>query len=176
MIKYFDHDEVIKAKKQKKTVLAIFFAVAAVYLASVVVFLVMVYNMPYGDDPTVPKLVEYSVTGVFAIFSFVYLGIPLRRVNKYFKLTVNLDTGIKEESVASFLEYDETIHDKDGVDCKALVFLEWNKYKKDYFERKVLVFYEKEFPVIAEQAEVKFVTQGNFLIEYEIIEDGENAE
>lgn len=179
MIKYFDHDEVIKAKKQRKIFLAVFLCVLGLYLLSVAAFLIVVTNLPYGSSPAVIKIVEYSITGIFVIFCFVFMGIPFRRVNRYYKLALNLDTGIKETSVASFLEYDESIHDKDGVDCKALVFLEWNKYKKDYFERKVLVFYEKDFPLIEEQAEVKFVTQGNFLIEYEILgdtPDGNTAE
>ena len=58
---------------------------------------------------------------------------------------------------------------KDGVDMKSLIFIEWNKYKNDYFERKVLVFYEKPFPEFAEKATVRYVTQGNVLISYEIL-------
>ena len=60
--------------------------------------------------------------------------------------------------------------EKDGVDFKSLIFLEWNKYKKDYFERKVLVFNEKPFPEIPDGATVTFITQGNVLISYEITE------
>ena len=176
MIKYFDKEEVVKSKKQRKNLLIIFFGVLALYLASLVAFLVTVYNTPYGGDTALLKIEEYSLTAIFVIFCFIFLGIPFRRVNKYVRFVVNLDTGIKETSEAVFLCYDEALHDKDGVDCKALVFLEWNKYKKDYFERKVLVFYEKNFPEITEQAEVRFITQGNFLIEYEITGDISDAE
>ena len=132
MIKYFDKEEVAKAKKQRKKLLTVFFCVFALYLVSVVLFLIKTYNLPYGVSAAVYKLIEYSLTALFVIFCFIFLGVPFRRVNKYVKFVVNLDTGIKETSVASFLDYDENIHDKDGVDCKALVFLEWNKYKKDY--------------------------------------------
>ena len=45
-----------------------------------------------------------------------------------------------------------------------------NKYKNDFFERKVLVFYEKDFPEIPEGANVRYVTQGNVLISYEILD------
>ena len=64
----------------------------------------------------------------------------------------------------------------DGVECKTIIFLEWNEYKKIYFERKVLVFYEKEFPQIPENAFVKMVTQGNFLISFEVLEIREYSE
>ena len=80
-----------------------------------------------------------------------------------------MQTGLKETSTGNFLEYDEEIQDKDGVDFKSLVFIEWNKYKKDFFERKVLVFYEKPFPEIPEKANVRYITQGNVLISYEIL-------
>ena len=176
MIKYFDENEVVSAKKQRNKALTVFFSVLFVYLLSVAAFLIITYNLPYGQSPLLYKIIEYSLTALFVIFSFIFLGIPFRRINRYVRLVVNLNTGIRETSTATFLEYDENLHDKDGVDCKALVFLEWNKYKKDYFERKVLVFYEKDFPVIPENAEVKFITQGNFLIEYEIIDGGFSAE
>ena len=103
------------------------------------------------------------------IFSFIYLGIVYKRVRRYYKICVHLSTGLRETTVANFIEYDETIQDKDGVDFKSIVFLEWNKYKKDFFERKVLVFYEKPFPEIPEQSNVSFVTQGNVLVSYEIL-------
>ena len=39
-----------------------------------------------------------------------------------------------------------------------------------FFERKVLVLYEKPFPELQEKQTVKYVTQGNVLISYEIQE------
>ena len=42
-------------------------------------------------------------------------------------------------------------------------------YKNDFFERKVLVFDEKPFPELEENQNVKYVTQGNVLISYEIL-------
>ena len=83
--------------------------------------------------------------------------------------------GIRETSTGSFLEYDEGLQVKDGVDFKALVFLEWNKYKKDFFERKVLVFYQEEFPEFKEGQNARYVTQGNVLIEYKILEQAEES-
>ena len=57
------------------------------------------------------------------------------------------------------------------MEFKSLVFIEWNKYKNDYYERDVLVFNERPFPEIPENAMVKFETQGNVLIWYEILEE-----
>ena len=82
-------------------------------------------------------------------------------------------TGLTETSQGTFFEFDESLHDKDGVDVKALIFIEWNKYKEDYFERKVFVQKEKDFPPLEENQLVRYITQGNMLIKYEILEEGE---
>ena len=84
---------------------------------------------------------------------------------------MNIYSGIKEENTANFFEYDENLNSKDGVDVKALVFLQWNKFKNDYFERRVWVFYEKPFPKFTENQAVRFITQGNVLVSYEILDE-----
>ena len=84
--------------------------------------------------------------------------------------------GLKDVSTGSFLRYDESLQEKDGVDFKALVFLEWSKYKKEFFERKVLVFEEKEFPSLTEKTNVRYVTQGNVLINYTILDEQSQGE
>ena len=89
-------------------------------------------------------------------------------MHRYYKITLYLKTGLRETSTGSFFEYDETLQDKDGVDFKSLVFLEWNKYKNDFFERKVLVFDELPFPEFTENQNVRYITQGNVLVSYEI--------
>ena len=107
------------------------------------------------------------------VFSFIYLGIKYKRINKYYTLCKNITGGIKEEFTAYFFEYDESLSTKDGVDVKALVFLQWNKFKNSFFERKVWVFYEKPFPKFNEHDKVRFITQGNVLVSYEILEEEE---
>ena len=84
-------------------------------------------------------------------------------------MTINMIHGLKETFVASFLEYDESLREKDGVDCKSLIFIEWNKYKKEFYERRVLVPFEKEFPKFEPNQNIKFITQGNVLVSYEIL-------
>lgn len=170
MTQYFNAEEVQKAKAQKKKTLIIYFIVLGVYLIVSVMDFVWFWGMYYkSPDITKVKAVQYSVTAVFVVFSFIYLGIPFKRIKRYYRQCVNMQTGLKETSTGNFLEYDENVQDKDGVDFKSLVFLEWNRYKNDFFERKVLVFYEKPFPEIPEKANVRYVTQGNVLIEYEIL-------
>ncbi|MBP5467339.1 MAG: hypothetical protein J6Y43_07255 [Clostridia bacterium] len=175
MTEYYTDAELAAAKKQRKKTLIVYFIVFGVYLAATVAIFIYYGTLPYkGYADTASKIslikgVHYSLTAVFVIFSFIYLGITFKRVNRYYKTCRNMSTGLRETSTGSFLEYDENIQDKDGVDFKALVFIEWNKYKKDFFERKVLVFYEKPFPEIPLEANVSYTTQGNVLISYEIL-------
>lgn len=170
MIEYFSDKLFYDAKKQRKRVLLVYFIILGVYALASVALYWWYRILPYEhEDILIVKIIHYSLTAVFVIFSFIYLGIPYKRVNKYYKLTNNLMTGIRETSTGSFFEYDETLQDKDGVDFKSLVFIEWNKYKKDFFERKVLVFDEIPFPELTENQNVKYITQGNVLISYEIL-------
>ena len=175
MTEYYTDAELNSAQKQRKRVLAVYFIFAGVYLAISLALLLYYISLPYSgyrdtsDTISLIKFIEYSATVIFVVFSFIYLGIRFKRTNRYFKMCRHLSTGLKETSTGSFFEYDESIQDKEGVDFKSLIFLEWNKYKKEFYERKVLVFYEKPFPKIPENANVTFVTQGNVLISYEIL-------
>ncbi len=170
MIDYYDKSQLEDAIKQKKRVLIGYFTVLFLYVLISVALFLWYRTLPY-KSPTIStvKWIHYPISVVMVIFSFVYLGIKFKRINRYCRLMNNLETGIRETFTGSFFEYDNTLQDKDGVDMKSLVFIEWNKYKKDFFERKVLVFDEREFPEFQEGQNAKYVTQGNVLISYEIL-------
>ena len=170
MTEYFVEKDYYEAMKQKKRVWRIYLCIAALYLVLSVGLFLWYRTLPYMSPKiNTVKFIHYSITVVMTIFSFIYIGIYYKRVNRFYKLSYNLLTGLKETSTGSFLEYDETLQDKDGVDFKSLIFIEWNKYKKDFYERKVLVFDERPFPEFKENQNVKYVTQGNVLISYEIL-------
>ena len=173
MTQYFFEDELLKVKEQRKKVLNLFFVILAIYVLASVGIVIYYTTLPYTkpDTITLVKVIHHVITAIMVIFSLIYLGIVYKRVNDYYKMTVNLKTGLKETSTATFLRYDDDIQNKDGVDCKALIFSEWNKYKKDYYERKVLVFYEKDYPELKENQTVRFITQSNLLVSYEIVEN-----
>lgn len=173
MIKYFTDDILESVAKQRKKNLLIYLClILGVYLAISGVIFAWYLTLPYGSSTVkAVKWIEYTLTVVFVIISFIYLGIPYKRVKKFHKLCKNMKTGLKEKFSGKFFEYDAFLTQKDGVDCKSLVFIEWNKYKNKYFERKVLVFYELPFPKIEEGAIVEYVTQGNVLVEYQIIDE-----
>ncbi len=174
MTEYFKQEYLQQAKVQRKKTLTVYLIALALYVALSVVVLVRYMQLPYASEKiTVIKIVEYVLTFIMTVFSFLYLGIKFKRVNKYYAMCKNLSEGLREEFEANFFEYDDTLATKDGVDVKALVFLQWNKFKNDYYERKVWVFYELPFPEIPENATVKFITQGNVLFSYQILDKEE---
>ena len=142
---YFDESLFTDAQKQRKNVLIWYYVVIGVYAILSVGLFLWYRTLPYQSSMIATvKFIHYSLSAIFVVFTFLYMGIPYKRVNRFYRLTRNMCEGIKETSTGSFLEYDSSIQDKDGVDFKSLVFIEWNKYKNDFFERKVLVFYQEE--------------------------------
>ena len=170
MIQYFEEKEFISAKKQKIIVLLAYLIVLAIYVIISTGLFLWFRTLPYMDEQiTKVKIIHHVISVVFVIFSFIYLGIKYKRVKNYYLMNLNMKTGLKETFTGSFFEYDESLQEKDGADFKALIFLEWNKFKNDFYERKVLIPYEKEFPEFTENQNVKYVTQGNVLYSYEIL-------
>ena len=176
-MQYFDENELLKLKKHRSKLLWVFGVTVGIYLLITAGLLTWYILLPYAS-PThgVIKAIEFVLTGIVIIFLFVFMGIPFKRTNKNYKFCLHLQDGKREVSEGSFFEYDEDIQYQEGIDCKSLVFIEWNKYKKDYFERKVLVFYDKPFPEIPQAQDVRYVTQGNFLISYEFISPDEKTQ
>lgn len=167
---YYTEAEFLSAKKRKNVLLAIFFVVLGLYVAASIVLFIWYLQLPYQSPKIATvKWIHYPTTAVVAAALFFYMSVPFKRANRYYKMLFNMKTGVRETNTGSFFEYDETLQEKDGVDCKSLIFLEWNKYKNDIFERKVLVFYDRPFPEFKEKDSVRFVTQGNVLISYEIL-------
>ncbi len=170
-MEYFNQKQLLEAKKQKNINLAIYLIVTFVYVVISVIDIIWYVNLPYGSNKVVIiKLIEYVATGLFIIFSFIFLGIPYKRVKSYYKVCLNMANGKKEKTVGVLVDMTSDVQLKDGVDFKTLLFMVWNEIKQDFFERKVLIFHEKPFPEIPLGAKVEFVTQGNVLISYEIIE------
>ena len=170
MIDYFKEEQLHQAHKQYKQTLLAYWIVLGIYALASIGLFIWYTTLPYmAEEITTVKIIHYALTVIMVIFSFIYIGIPITRVKCFYKLNKNLHEGIKETTIGNFFEYQESIHIKDGVDFKALIFLEWNKYKNDYYERKVLVFEYKEFPKMEKNQKYKFITQGNVLYSYEIL-------
>lgn len=167
MIEVFFESDYISAKKQVRKLAIGYVVVLALFLIASVMMILWFRTLPY-KSPTITtiKAIHYTLTGLFVIGTFIFFGVKFKRANRYKKMCKHLLTGLREDNVAEFLRYDQRVYDKDGVDCHALIFSEWNKFKNDYFDRKVLVLAEKPFPELEENKKYRFITQGNVLVSY----------
>ena len=174
MIEFVKKEQLDQIITQKKKTLIIYFIALGVFISINFLLCYLYTTLPY-KSPLVDAIrwPQYLITAAFIFFTFIFLGIRYKREKRYYKMLYNIQSGLRETSTGSFFEYDERIMQKDGVDVKSLVFLEWKPRRNDFFERKVLVLAEMEFPKFNEHDNVKYVTHGNVLVEYEILSDEE---
>ena len=127
-IQYYKNDFYLEAKNQRKKTLILYFIMLGVYLLLTVGIFLWYGTFTYEDDRiTTVKIIQHTLSTIFIIISVAYLGIKFKRVNKYYKKCIDVHTGLTETSFGNFIEFNESIESKDGVDFKSLVFLELNK-------------------------------------------------
>jgi len=158
-------------KKQRKHYKIFIYVSLGIYLAISIVTLLYYMSLPY-QSPKISnaKLIQFLVTGIYIIVLYLFLNLKYRRVNCYYKILGYINTGIIESNYGEFVCFEDTVEVKEGVDFKLMKMSEWSHKKSDFFERKVLIDREKDFPDIKKGQKVKYLTQGNILIEYEIVE------
>ena len=86
-----------------------------------------------------------------------------------------ITVGLKEYSVAPFAGIEDWTT-RDGVDVNVATFRVHNIKRDEDMIRQIYVDGEKDFPPFEEGEEVRFVSQGNLLIEYEIIKENAQCE
>ncbi len=175
MTRLYSDDDLYNAYMQRRKLLAGFFIATGLWLAVLIGFIVYYTFLPYGDpNATWVKAVTSIWTALYLIFLFPYMGISFKRCNAYCKMLKFISRGIKEYNVAPFEGIEDwTTHD--GVDVNVACFSVPNVKRDGMMTRQVYVDGEKYFPPFEEGKRVRFVTQGNLLIEYEI-EENNNEE
>lgn len=165
----FNDDDLIQAFRQKRRIFWFYMLILAVFVLICLACLIYYINLPYKDKlQAVPKWIVYVASFAFVIFSFPYLGIKHLRIRKYYKLISYLSVGLKQVNESIFLRY-EDYENKDGVDLYVLIFSEWNVKKSEYMDRKIFCDKEKPLPEFSEGDVVRYLSQGNLMVAYEII-------
>lgn len=147
-----------------------FFAATGIWLAVLAGFIAYYVLLPY-EDPNGTWVIAVTAvwTAIYLVFLFPYMGISFKRCNAYCKLLKYISLGLKEYAVAPFEGIDDwTTHD--GVDVNVADFSVPNIKRDGMMTRQVYVDGEKDFPPFEEGCPVRLVTQGNLLIEYEILD------
>ena len=167
---YTDADY-LAAYKQRQRILTGFWAMTGVYFAVCIAMLVYHMSLPYGaKQDTIPKAVTYVGTGVYFALMFPYMSIKYGRSRRYCKMLYYISEGLKLEESNYFYVYREKALQKDHIDVIGCAFETWSKKKQEWLEREVYFDKEKPLPEIDSGDYVRYISQSNFLIQYEIIE------
>jgi hypothetical protein len=116
-----------------------------------------------------PKWIMYVVTVVYVAFAFPYLGIKYSRVRRYYRMLYYVSEGIKNDEQNYFVGFESCDLQKDYVDVVSCVFMTWNKKKQEWMRREAYMDAEKPLPDFSRGDLVRYITQSNFIIQYEIL-------
>ena len=141
------------------------------YLAFCIAWLVYYISLPYADPmQALPKWCVWVATALYVIFLYPYMGIKFSRVRRYFKMLTYVSMGLKHEEINYFYCFDEKALQKDNIDVDACVFETWSKKKCEWMEREAYFDPEMSRPPFESGDYVRYITQSNFVIQYEILQ------
>ena len=165
----YEDEDLISAYKQQRAIFRVFLAVTAVFVAICAVGVIYFCSLPFEDPKQIiPKIAVCAVSCIYIIFTYIFMGIKYRRAHKYYKLIAYVSVGMKQINHSFFLRYEKP-EQKDGVDFYVLTMSEWNKKKSEYMDRKIYCDFEKPKPAFSTGDQICYLTQGNVIVEYEII-------
>lgn len=157
--------------KQKRRIFGTFWAVAFVYLAFCIAWLVYHISLPYNDPNQVwAKVCVFIANALFVAFAFPYLAIKGSRVRRYFRLMGYLSDGLKNEEKNYFFTFQQKSLQKDNIDVCGCVFETWSKKKQEWMDREAYWDNEKPLPEFESGDYVKYIVQSNVIVQYEILE------
>ncbi|MBO5480283.1 MAG: hypothetical protein J6A63_03745 [Clostridia bacterium] len=167
---YTDADY-LSAYKQKQKYFYIFMGVTAAYLTFCVAWWIYFMGQPYQDPmPVLPQVFIYIASAVYVAFTFLFMGIKYSRVRRYNKMLYYVSEGLKMSETNYFYTFREKSLQKDNLDTVGCVFESWSRKRQEWMEREAYFDVEKPLPEFGEGDLVRYVTQSNFIIEYEILE------
>lgn len=167
---YTDADY-LAAYKQKSKLLGAFIIVTACYAAFCIAWLIYYIGLPYNDPmQALPKTCVYVISVLYVVFTAVFMGIPFARANRYYTMLTNLSLGIKDVEKNYFYCFEELNMQKNNVDMVGCIFETWNKKKCEWMDRAVYFDVEMPMPEFDSGDYVRYVTQGNIVLQYEILQ------
>ena len=171
MVSVYSDADYLSVYKQKKRVLAVFWAVTLCYAALCLGCLIYHISLPYAaSNAKYPKALVWIASILYAVFLFPFMGIKFSRVRRYFRMLTYVSEGLKNEEKNYFYCFAEKSLQKDNIDVVGCVFETWNKKKQEWMEREAYTDPEKPMPALDSGDYVRYITQSNFIIQYEVLQ------
>lgn len=174
MTTVYTDEDYNKVLDQKRGIFSVFMGVTLFYLIFCIAWLVYYVSLPYADPmQKVVKACVFIASGAYVIFAFPFMGIKYHRIRRYYKMMYYLSEGLKNVEENYFVGFDaDREMQKDYVDVTGCVFKTWNRKKSEWMEREAYFDKEKPLPEFYRGDLVRYVVQGNFIVQYEIVERG----
>ena len=167
---YTDADY-LSAYKQKQKIFYVFMAATLAYLVFCIAWLIYHISLPYADKgQTLPRVLVYVVSALYSALVFPFMAIKFSRARRYCKMLGYVCEGLKAEEKNYFYCFREKTLQKDNIDVIGCVFETWSRKKQEWLEREAYFDPEKPLPPFDSGDLVQYITQSNFIVQYEIIE------
>lgn len=167
----YNDADLLNAYKQKNRVLGVFWGVTIAYFAICIAMVIFHTSLPYASKlDTIPQAIAYVCSGLYVLFVFPFMSIKYHRVRKYLTMLSFLSTGLKMTETNYFYTFREQTLQKDNIDVVSCIFATWSKKREEWLEREVYADVEKPNPEIGGGDLVRYVTQSNILVQYEILQ------
>ncbi|MBQ7924115.1 MAG: hypothetical protein IJ329_02285 [Clostridia bacterium] len=171
MISVYTDADYLAAYKQKQRIFTGFWAMTCTYLAICIAMLVYHISLPYAaKEDVIPKIITYVFTGAYFVIIFPYMSIKYSRVRRYCKMLFYVCEGLKMEESNYFYTFRTKNLQKDHIDVVGCAFETWSKKRQEWQEREVYFDVEKPLPGFESGDYVRYISQSNFLVQYEILE------
>ena len=171
MISVYNDQDFLAVIKQRNRILGVFWAITGSYIALSLSFWIYYMSLPYAHpDAWIPKLIVSIASIAYVIFVFPFMGIKYHRINRYYKMMYYLSEGLKNEEENYFVCFEKKDLQKDFVDVIGCVIKTWSRKRNEWLERNAYFDPEKPLPKFSYGDVVHYIVQGNFIIQYEIIE------
>ena len=172
MTRVYTDADYVSAHAQKSRIFWFFILITVLWMLFCSGWVLYQSSLPYGENSILAKVSVYGTSGVYGIFAYVYVTIKYGRIKRYCKMLDNINEGLKSTERNFFYEFKRKTLQKDNVDVVACLFGVWNPKKAEWTEREVYWDVEKPLPNFENGDLIRYVTQGNVIIEYEIIQRG----
>ena len=169
-ISVYNDADYLSALKQKRKIFTVFLSITLFYAAFCIAWWIYFLSLPYASPKGVlPKLLVYVATAIYVVFLFPFMGIKYKRISRYCKMLYFVGEGIKAEEKYYFYQFREKTLQKDNIDVISAVFAYWDAKTQEWREREVYCDAEKPLPQIESGDYVRYLTQSNFIVQYEVL-------
>ena len=171
MVSVYTDADYFAAYQQKRGTFYTFLLITLVYVSIALSMVLYHWSLPYADaGQTLPRVVVYVLSAIYVVLIFPFMAIKYSRCRRYYKMLTHVCESLKMEEKNYFYCFREKSQQNDNIDVVSCVFATWIKKKQEWLEREAYVDCEKPLPKIESGDLVEYITQSNFIIQYDIVE------